>query len=239
MAKYLTEFNTYAEYSAATLSYPNVSLIKSTGKVYYKNIYAGSTLGDILMYDVANQKLVSTISGNWNTTMFPIASYEPIAINVYPADQASDGKSRWLSLKNVGSYKWGPNSSVAGEYTSTDENALNGRANTDKVLEIADYATNFLAFNAVNNFVTSGTTAGDWYLPSKGEMTKLISDIGTIKNQINNIRSISTSKADLLNTWYFSSTEGSTTQTWGTSSNVDSFLALSRGSAGIRAMLAL
>ena len=49
MAKYLTEFNTYAEYQAATLNLPNVSLINSTAKVYYKNIFAGASLGDILM----------------------------------------------------------------------------------------------------------------------------------------------------------------------------------------------
>ena len=86
MAKYLTEFNTYAEYSAATLNLPNVSLIKSTGKVYYKNIFAGASLGDILMWDNVNSKLVYTIGGNWSAEAFPISQYEPIAINIYPAD---------------------------------------------------------------------------------------------------------------------------------------------------------
>lgn len=64
--KYLTSFNTLAEYEAASLELPNVSLIKSTGEIKYKNIYAGAVLGDILMYDVANQKLVSTIDAEWN-----------------------------------------------------------------------------------------------------------------------------------------------------------------------------
>ena len=36
--KYLTSFNTLAEYEAASLELPNVSLIKSTGEIKYKNI---------------------------------------------------------------------------------------------------------------------------------------------------------------------------------------------------------
>ena len=146
MAKYLTEFNTYAEYSGSTLSLPNVSLIKSTGEVYYKNIFAGDTLGDVLMYDIANDKLVTSIGGQWSAETFPIASYTPIAVNVYPASQTPDGKNRYMAIRwaatnnSTGKNKetttpltyWGPNSTVAGDITSTDENAFNGRENQDK-----------------------------------------------------------------------------------------------------------
>lgn len=189
MAKYLTEFNTYAEYQAAALNLPNVSLIKSTGKVYYKNIFAGATLGDILMWDNVNNKLVTTIGGNWNTTMYPTAQYEPIAINIYPADQTSDGKSRWLSLKwvdknsssgdySMKTYKWG----LTSQTTSTDVTLFNGRENTNSILNLQD--TNNEIFNAVNIFYTSGTQAGDWYLPSYKELSLFASNFADINTKI-------------------------------------------------------
>lgn len=220
MAKYLTEFNTYAEYQAATLNLPNVSLIKSTGKVYYKNIYAGASIGDILMWDNVNNKLVTTFGGNWSTEMFPIAQYEPIAINVYPANQASDSKSRYMALRwasntsdtgstsNV-SLMWGND---GGNLTSTDQKALNGRENTDKALALADGTTAntqaaFAAFAAVNRFRTNGTNQGDWYLPSKGELSLYQSNYADINAKITAINNASSSIVGTVNYSQWSSTE--------------------------------
>lgn len=220
MAKYLTEFNTYAEYQAATLSLPNVSLIKSTGKVYYKNIFAGASLGDILMWDNVNNKLVTTFGGNWDSTTYPIAQYEPIAINVYPASQASDGKSRYMALR------WASNTSdtgstskvelIWGNYgdnlTSKDQTALNGRENTDKALALADGTTAntqaaFAAFAAVNRFRTNGTNQGDWYLPSKGELSLYQSNYADINAKIQAIKNASSSIVNTVNYFQWSSTE--------------------------------
>lgn len=257
MAKYLTEFNTYAEYQAATLSLPNVSLIKSTGKVYYKNIFAGASLGDILMYDVANQKLVTTIGGEWDSTTYPIASYEPIAINVYLADQASDGKSRWMALKwasnksDTGSASyvplmWGNNSTTAGDITSTDQTALNGRENTDKALELADGTTAntqaaFAAFAAVNRFRTNGTNGGDWYLPSKGELSLYQANYADINAKITAIKNASSSIVNTVNSYQWSSTEHSSNQSFALypSGNLDGGSRDNGGYFGIRGMIAL
>lgn len=223
MAKYLTEFNTYADYQAATLNLPNVSLIKSTGKVYYKNIFAGASLGDILMWDNVNSKLVTTIGGNWSTEIFPIAQYEPIAINIYPADQASDGKSRFMALKwadntsdtgnasNVSLF-WGNDSATAGDITSTDQTALNGRENTDKALALADGTTAnthaaFAAFATVNRFRTNGTSAGDWYVPSYAELSLYQANYADINAKIQAIKDASSSIVDTVNSTQWSSTE--------------------------------
>ena len=222
MAKYLTEFNTYAEYQAATLSLPNVSLIKSTGKVYYKNVFAGASLGDILMWDNVNNKFVTTIGGNWDSTIYPIAQYEPIAINVYPASQASDGKSRYMALR------WASNTSdtgstssvgvVWGNYgdnlTSKDQTALNGRENTDKALALADGTTAntqaaFAAFAAVNRFRTNGTKQGDWYLPSKGELSLYQSNYADINAKITAIKKSSSSIVNTVINNQWTSTENS------------------------------
>ena len=220
MAKYLTEFNTYAEYQAATLNLPNVSLIKSTGKVYYKNIFAGASLGDILMWDNVNNQLVSTIGGSWSAEAFPISQYEPIAINVYPASQASDGKSRYMALK------WASNTSDTGStsyvslvwgnggnrLTSKDQTALNGRENTDNALALADGTTAntqaaFAAFAAVNRFRTNGTNQGDWYLPSKGELSIYQSNYADINSKITAIKNASSSIVNTVSNVQWSSTE--------------------------------
>lgn len=230
MAKYLTEFNTYAEYSAATLNLPNVSLIKSTGKVYYKNVFAGASLGDILMWDNVNNKLVTTIGGNWSAESFPIAQYEPIAINIYPADQASDGKSRYMALKWASNSSvtgstskailmWGPNSTTAGDITSTDQTALNGRANTDKAVAAmpgtsGNTQAEYPIFYAVNQFYTNGTSAGDWYVPSKGELSLYQSNYADINAKITAIKTASSSIVNTVNDNQWSSTEYNTYYAW-------------------------
>lgn len=231
--KYLTSFNTLAEYEAASLELPNVSLIKSTGEIKYKNIYAGAVLGDILMYDVTNQKLVSTIGGEWNTTMYPIADYEPIAINIYPASQTSDGKGRWMSLK------WLSNASATGSassvnlmwgnngdnLTSKDQTLFNGRENTDKALELADGTSSntqaaFPIFYAANIFHTNGTSAGDWYVPSYKELSLYQTNYADINAKIMAIKTASSAIVNTVNGNQWSSTESSSSDySWMLGSN--------------------
>lgn len=225
MANYLTSFDTYAAYTAATVDLPNVSLIKADGSVYYKNLFAGASLGDILMWDIANQKLITTYNGNWDSTTYPIAEYEPIAINVYPASQSSDGKSRYMALKwasnssATGStlgvaLKWGENSTTFGDITSTDQTALNGRANTDKVVAImpntsGNTQAEYPIFYAVNQFYTNGTSAGDWYVPSKAELSLYGSNYADINTKIQAIKTASSSIVNTVNAFQWSSTEAS------------------------------
>jgi len=201
MAKYLTEFDTYAEYSGATLSLPNVSLIKSTGEVYYKNIFAGDTLGDVLMYDIANDKLVSSFGGIWDSTTYPIASYTPIAVNVYPGSQTPDGKNRYLSVNyatrnsQTGSTVYdrcvyGPDNFSP----STDKKAFNGRANQDAAEALmpgtsGNTQAEYAAFYACSIFAAPGTNVGDWYLPSLKEMSLYKDNFLQIKSLINTIMS--------------------------------------------------
>lgn len=247
MAKYLTEFNTYAEYSAATLNLPNVSLIKSTGKVYYKNIYAGAVLGDILMYDVANQKLVATLNSQWDSTTYPIASYEPIAINVYPASATNDGKGRWMALrwldstnntgnKDATNMKWG----LQVSNTSTDQTALNGRENTNIILNISGFETDYKIFEAANEFVTSGTSAGDWYVPSKGELSLYQSNYADINAKIETIKNASSSIVNTVNWNQWSSTEnGNSNFAFNLDNNGSWDYHNKSNSYGVRGMIAL
>ena len=220
---YLTSFNTLADYQAATnLDLPNVSLIKADGSIKYKNIFAGAVLGDILMWDSTNQKLVMTMEGNWDATTYPISQYEPIAINVYPADQTSDGKTRFMALRwasntsdtgstnNVG-LVWGNNGD---NLTSKDQTLFNGSENTDKALAFADGTTAnttaaFAAFAAVNRFRTNGTSAGDWYVPSYKEMSLYQQNYADINAKITAIKNASSSIVNTVNSNQWSSTEAS------------------------------
>lgn len=257
MANYLTSFDTYAAYTAATVDLPNVSLIKDDGSVYYKNIYAGASLGDILMWDVANQKLITTYNGNWDSTTYPIAEYEPIAINIYPADQASDGKSRYMALKwasnasalgdaSIVGLAWGEYSTTAGDITSTDETELNGRANTDKVVAImpntsGNTEAEYPIFYAVNQFYTNGTSAGDWYVPSKGELSLYYANYADINAKIEAIKNASSSIVNTINEYQWTSTEYeyNIKNAWYLSRN-GSFGNISRGQwYGVRGMIAL
>lgn len=220
---YLTTFNTLAEYQAATnLDLPNVSLIKADGSIKYKNIFAGAVLGDILMWDNVNNKFVLTMEGNWDATTYPISQYEPIAINVYPADQTSDGKTRFMALKwasntsdtgstsNVG-LQWGNDGD---NLTSKDQTLFNGRENTDKALALADGTTAntqaaFAAFAAVNRFRTNGTSAGDWYVPSYKELSLYQQNYADINAKITAIKNASSSIVNTVNYSQWSSTERS------------------------------
>lgn len=252
---YLTSFNTLAEYQAATnLDLPNVSLIKADGSIKYKNIFAGASLGDILMWDSTNQKLVSTVGAEWSTEIYPLAQYEPIAINVYPADQTSDGKARFMALRwasntsdtgstnNVG-LQWGNNGD---NLTSKDQTLFNGRENTDKALALADGTTAntqaaFAAFAAVNKFYTNGTSAGDWYVPSYKEMSLYQQNYADINAKITAIKNASSSIVNTVNYTQWSSTEGSNSTSAWSLNNSGSWGNFSRSNAtySVRGMLSL
>lgn len=251
---YLTSFNTLAEYQAATnLDLPNVSLIKADGSIKYKNIFAGASLGDILMWDSTNQKLVMTMEGNWDATTYPISQYEPIAINVYPAGQTSDGKARFMALKwasntsdtgstsNVG-LMWGNDGS---NLTSKDQTLFNGRENTDKALALADGTTAntqaaFAAFAAVNRFRTNGTNAGDWYVPSYKELSLYQQNYADINAKITAIKNASSSIVNTVNDYQWSSTEYSSSRSASLLDTNGSWLNYGRNTRyGVRGMLSL
>lgn len=238
---YLTSFNTNAEYEAATLELPNVSLIKSTGEVKYKNIFAGAVAGDVLMWDVANNVFKMTLGGQWDATTYPIASYVPVAVNVIPSSEASDGVTRWTSLNDLGSLRWGDTNVQIGGIS--DQNALSGRNYTNTVLNFTGYnASDYAAFNAVNTFVTSGTSAGDWFLPSLGELKVAYTHKSEVNASLAALHSASSSVAsEFDNNEHWSSSECSNNYAWrlGFSSGqaYDSY----KGNSGlrVRAFLAL
>lgn len=222
MGKYLSIFETEDAYNEGktSLKLPNVSYIASTGNLHYANLIAGATLGDVLMYDINNQKLVVTLGGIWDSTTYPIAQYEPIGICIYPSNQTSDGKGRFMSLKWMsltvasGSTRsemmvWGK---MGNNLTSKSVTLFNGKENTEKAIALADGSSDnteaaFPAFAACHKFYTNGTNAGDWYLPSCKELELYSANYDDINAQITKIKNASSSIVDTVNNGMWASTE--------------------------------
>lgn len=222
MGKYLSIFETEDAYNEGktSLKLPNVSYIASTGKLHYNNIFAGATLGDVLMYDINNQKLVVTLGGIWDSTTYPIAQYEPIGICIYPSNQTSDGKGRFMSLKWMSltspsgsadpqGMTWG---NRGNNLTSKDRTLFNGKENTEKAIALADGSSDntqaaFPAFATCHKFYTNGTNAGDWYLPSYKELELYSANYADINAQITKIKNASSSIVSTVNSEMWTSTE--------------------------------
>jgi len=214
-----------------------------------------SVLGDVLMWDNVKNKLLTTVNGEWDSTTYPINRYEPIAINIYPASQASDGKNRFMALKwastasALGSARkvnlvWGKDSTKAGDITSTEVSSLNGRENTDKVVAImpgtsGNTQAEYPIFYAVNQFYTNGTSAGDWFVPSRGELLLYRKDYSSINNKITAIKSASSSIVDTVNGSQVTSTEYQTTNVYSIDDS-GKFETYTRGSTyGVRGVIVL
>ena len=172
MSKYLTIFNTEAQWQAAqeTLDYPNVSLIDTTGDLHYSTYngkeVADAPFGSILMADVATNKLFYILDSEYNLTDYPFADYKPIAVCIY--DKASNANNeavfmavQWADYTDLGTPK------ASAKTMSWGFNNVNLSA---KVPDIRDKGTNHISSVSINNSVKplitkdySGTSITDTY----------------------------------------------------------------------------
>lgn len=206
MSKYITHFQTEAEYQTAlpTLDLPNVSLVDELGEVHYHRALYGAHAGDICLYDVAEAQKIVVTAENWNLTDYPTASY-PI-IGVVVMDETALGltvMSNWLigtdgsqSSTDTG-YKW-QNTNFDWSLGKTN---LNGKANTTAIINaIKAYDTSNGTDNITGNigdiiqkYHTEGTIAGDWYIPARGEAYKLYENRTTLLASFDKINTASSS----------------------------------------------
>lgn len=105
MSKYLTLFNTEAQWQAAqdTLDYPNVSLIDTTGDLHYSKYVgqevANAPFGSILMAEVATNKLFYILNSEYNLTDYPLANYKPIAVCIYDKASNANNEAVFMSVQ--------------------------------------------------------------------------------------------------------------------------------------------
>ena len=213
MSKYITHFQTEAEYQTAlpTLELPNVSLVDELGEVHYHRALYGAHAGDICLYDVAEGQKIVVTAENWNLTTYPTASY-PI-IGVVVMDETVTGltvMSNWF-IGTDGSqssaettYKW-QNTNFDWGLTKYDTDLpktdFNGKANTAAIINaIKAYDTSNGTDNITGNigdiiqkYHTEGTIAGDWYIPAFGEVYKLYENRTTLLASFDKINTASSS----------------------------------------------
>ena len=215
MSKYITHFQTEAEYQTAlpSLDLPNVSLVDELGEVHYHRALYGAHAGDICLYDVAEAQKIVVTAENWNIMTYPTENY-PI-IGVVVMDETAAGftvMSNWL-IGTDGSqsstdteYKWQSDAFIEWGLTEYDTEDLaktdfNGKANTAAIINaIKAYDTSNGTDNITGNigdiiqkYHTEGTIAGDWYIPAVGEAYKLYENRTTLLASFNKINTASSS----------------------------------------------
>lgn len=221
MSKYFSLFNTEAQYQAAkdTLDYPNVSLIDTTGDLHYAK-YTGKTIanaafGDIILASVADNSLSYIAPSAYNLTDYPLASYKPIAVCIFPAASHSAHQTIFLSTQYANSDGSGARNyyvdDLNGDYNlntvqysdgTESAEALRNYTNliystsvTSVALKdaLANYdKTHYPLLTRAELYHTPGTSAGDWYAPSYYDMSYMYSDSNLTTTVMNSLTTIST-----------------------------------------------
>ena len=113
---------------------------------------------------------------------------------------------------------------ISGGGTTTGDrvtamNDWNGKANTaatikasraDAITNTAQYAPGYCNLYSRVNAKGEGLTAGKWWLPSLGEMMMIYANM----TKINYALSLIAGATQLVETWYWTSTEGSAADAW-------------------------
>ena len=118
---------------------------------------------------------------------------------------------------------WSSAAISGGGTTTTDRvtamNDWNGKANTaatiaasraDAITNTAQYAPGYCNLYSRANANGNGLTAGKWWLPSLGEMFMIYANM----TKINYALSLITGATQLVEDWYWTSTEGSASSAW-------------------------
>ena len=118
---------------------------------------------------------------------------------------------------------WSSAQISGGGTTTTDRvtamNDWNGKANTaatikasktDAITNTAQYAPGYCNLYSRANANGKGLTAGKWWLPSLSEMFMIYANM----TKINYALSLITGATQLVEDWYWTSTEGSATNAW-------------------------
>ena len=153
MSKYLTIFNTEAQWQAAqdSLDYPNVSLIDTTGDLHYSKYVgqevANAPFGSILMAEVATNKLFYIEdSADYNLTDYPFSDYKPIAVCIYDKVSNANNEAVFMSVQ------WMNHTTLGQGYPTASGMAwgFNGVDLSSKVSGLNDIGTNHVSSIVIN-----------------------------------------------------------------------------------------
>lgn len=214
MAKYIGTYATSGDVQTALdnleLSRPFIAYTTDNDKVYYGPAADKAEVGDIVVYSVSDDLLHYIKQADYNTTSYPSASYVPVGVVAYPqTDDMFSGPAGEITFMGVygvskvypdkgqsggGLVEWGYNNFDIPELTnySTSGTAImdmNGKANTEAVLQYATAQTDWRTASAITwtnaegyyplfecawRYHTSGTSQGDWYIPAAGQINYIL-----------------------------------------------------------------
>lgn len=216
MAKYIGTYASSGDVQTALnnqeLSRPFIAYTTDNDKVYYGPAADKAEVGDIVVYSVADDLLHYIKQADYNTTSYPSASYVPVGVVSLPQnDDAILGPSgeitfmgmNWLSKTSPDSgqpteqdVEWGYSNFDIPELTNYSNTGtaitdMNGKANTEAVLQYATAQTDWRTASAITftdaegyyplfecawRYHTTGTSQGDWFVPACGQLYYLQSN---------------------------------------------------------------
>lgn len=233
MAKYIGTYANSGDVQTALneqeLQRPFIAYTTDNEGVIFGAAGDKAEVGDIVVYSVADDLLHYIKQADYNTTAYPAADYVPVGVVAYPqADDVFSGATgevtfmglNWLDYRypdtgvkrngnNVGTVSWGYGDFDIPELTNyansgTAITDMNGKANTEAVLQYATAQTDWRTDSAITNtnaagyyplfecawrYYTSGTVQGDWYVPALGQVYFLYNNT-TALNLLNSANTI-------------------------------------------------
>lgn len=233
MAKYIGTYTSSGDVQTALdnseLNRPFIAYTTDNESVIFGPVLEKAEVGDIVVYSTGDTLLHYIKQADYNTTSYPAADYVPVGVVAYPqADDVISGPSgeitfmglNWLDYRSpdtgvkrnrndVGTVMWGYSDFDIPELTNyantgTAITDMNGKANTEIVLQYATAQTDWRTDSAITNtnaegiyplfecawrYHTSGTAQGDWYVPALGQVYFLYNNT-TALSQLNSANTI-------------------------------------------------
>lgn len=213
MAKYIGTYASSGDVQTALdnqeLSRPFIAYTTDNEDVIFGAAADRAEAGDIVVYSVAEDLLHYIKQADYNTTSYPVASYVPVGVVAMPQNDDAilgpSGEITFMGLNYLNASKpdsgstasltinWGYNNFDIPELTNYADSGtaitdMNGKANTQAVLQYATAQTNWRTDSAITNinaegiyplfecawrYHTSGTVQGDWFVPAAGQQHNL------------------------------------------------------------------
>lgn len=213
MAKYIGTYATSGDVQTALnnleLSRPFIAYTTDNEDVIFGSAADKAEVGDIVVYSVADDLLHYIKQADYSASTYPVADYVPVGVVAYPQnDDAILGPTgeitfmglNWLSKTSPDSgqptkqnTEWGySNFDIPGltnyANSGTAITDMNGKANTQAVLQYATAQTDWRTASAITfadtagyyplfecawRYHTSGTVQGDWFVHACGQLDYL------------------------------------------------------------------
>lgn len=260
MAKYIGTYANSGDVQTALneqeLSRPFIAYTTDNEGVIFGAAADRAEVGDIVVYSTGDTLLHYIKQADYSASTYPVADYIPVGVVAYPQNNdAILGPTgeitfmglNWMDPNNPDSGStsekpivWGYNNFDIPELTNyansgTAITDMNGKANTEAVLQYATAQTNWKTDSAITwtnaagyyplfecswRYHTSGTVQGDWFVPACGQLYYLRNNSEELTKLNASFTTIGVASYTL--TFKATSTEYSKDSAWATVSTLES-----------------